>query len=144
MTTLRVPARIHDEIDAHLRSAYPHEGVGLLATDRLPRDAGADVPVTAILFYPGTNVEASSSRFAMEPAEVIAALNAIWERNLHLGAIVHSHLAGPATPSPTDRREAYYPDALTVIVSYARPRPDIRAWLIETTGDQIEVAVTVD
>ena len=32
-------------------------------------------------------------------------------------AIVHSHVASPARPSPTDLRESHYPDSLYILVS---------------------------
>lgn len=141
MKTLYLPASIRDEVEAHLRSAIPHEGVGLLAVDREARDApGADA-LTAVHFFRGTNVHASATRYTMDPEEVIAALRAIREHGWHLGGIVHSHLAGPATPSAVDLREAHYPDALMIIVSFASSRFDMRAWLIGDVDDLIEVAI---
>ena len=124
---LRISAMVRDDIVAHLRRALPNEGVGLLAVNSPDEPAGG---ITAVRFYAGTNAEASATRFTMEPAEVIAALREIDERGWRLGAIVHSHPHGPAVPSPTDLREARYPDALMVIVSLALPDPDIGAWWI--------------
>lgn len=139
---LRLPARLRSEIASHLRSAIPHEGVGLLAVDRYPCYATSAEPVTAVHFFPGTNVDASATRYTMDPEEVIAALRTIHERGWHLGGIVHSHLAGPAVPSVVDLREAHYPDALMIIVSLATSRPEMRAWLIDDEGPPIEVAVS--
>jgi len=140
-TTLR------DELLRHLTAALPHEGVGLLATawasnesgvgsqeyggERVTPDSRLPTPdsfVRAMKFYPGRNVDASPSRFTMDPAEVIVALQEIDERCWWLGAIVHSHPHGPAKPSTTDLREASYPDALSVIVSLAEQPACVRAW----------------
>ena len=81
----------------------------------------------------------------MEPAEVMAALREIDDRNWRLGAIVHSHPHGPAVPSPTDLREARYPDALMMIVSLALPAPDMGAWWIGWLGGRLTpVHVPID
>lgn len=141
MKTLYLPAGIRDEIEAHLRSAVPHEGVGLLAVDRDPRDESGAGRTTAVHFFRGTNILVSATRYTMDPEEVIAALRVIRENGWHLGGIVHSHLAGPATPSAVDLREAHYPDALMIIVSFASSRFDMRAWLIGNVDEPIEVMV---
>lgn len=136
---------LRDELLRHLTAALPHEGVGLLATDweRDGRDVRAkggegtlalsplsSLPslARAMKFYPGRNIDASPSRFTMDPVEVIVALQEIDERGWWLGAIVHSHPHGPAQPSMTDLREAHYPDALSVIVSLAEQPARVRAW----------------
>lgn len=121
---LVLPDGIRSEILARLLAVAPREGVGLLATER-------DMPggvVTACRYYPGTNRDASATRYTMDPEEVLAGLLKIEERGWRLGGIVHSHPAGPATPSPTDRREYRYPEALMIIVSLAGGEPDLRAW----------------
>lgn len=153
---------LYDAILAHLTESLPHEGVGLLATtwaedERLqpqPTQSSVDSPrfvASAMKFYPGRNVDASPARFTMDPAEVLAALREIDERGWWLGGIVHSHPHGPAHPSPTDLREARYPDALTVIVSFAERPPRPRAWRLplpgtgdESVADIAEVPVWVD
>src|SRR5690242_1967837 len=62
---LAIDVPIWNAIVAHLRRALPNEGVGLLATD-----ADADVR-RATRFFPGTNIDASPTRFTMEPREVL-------------------------------------------------------------------------
>lgn len=139
---------VHDAVLRHLTAALPHEGVGLLATtwaneQACFEDAGSPSRPTqsspkglvrAMKFYPGCNVDASPTRFTMDPAEVLVALREIDERGWWLGAIVHSHPYGPAHPSPTDLREARYPDALAVIVSLAEQPARLRAWRLPPGG----------
>lgn len=144
MKTLHVPASIRDEIESHLRSAIPHEGVGLLAVDQDPRDESGAGKMTAVHFFGGTNILASATRYSMDPEEVITALRVIRENGWHLGGIVHSHLTGPATPSAVDLREAHYPDALMIIVSFASSRFDMRAWRIGNVDDPIEAAIQTE
>ena len=125
-------------------AAAPWEGVGLLAVPegdegngetrgrgQPSAGAGEEGPaVRAVRFYPGTNGAASATRYTMPPEEVLAAFEDMAARTWRLGAIVHSHPRGPATPSPTDLREAYYPEALMVIVSFAVVPPEVRAWWV--------------
>lgn len=140
---LYLPRAIREEILVHLLDATPNEGVGLLAVGETYREDDGQLAVEAIRFYPGTNIDASPSRFTMEPAEVVRALRAIGDQGLALGAIVHSHLRGPATPSTTDLREAYYPDALMMIVSFADQPAALRAWRV-AHEDDLRVVQPVD
>ncbi|HEV2006103.1 MAG TPA: Mov34/MPN/PAD-1 family protein, partial [Candidatus Limnocylindrales bacterium] len=55
--------------------------------------------------------------------------------------IVHSHLASPARPSPTDLRQSFYPDALYLLVSLDPAEANsttgaesVRAWRIVEGG----------
>jgi proteasome lid subunit RPN8/RPN11 len=118
---LILPPGLEDQIKIHLLNAAPNEGVGLLAA--LPRLNGG--PVEAVHFYPGSNIAASPvTRFVMKPEEVLAAKRDIRQNGWELGAIVHSHRFGPATPSATDLAEAYYPDALMMIASIPGEKMD--------------------
>ena len=53
------------------------------------------------------------------------------DQGLALWGIYHSHPEGPETPSETDVKLAYYPDAVYVIVSLAEPEiPVVRGFKI--------------
>lgn len=129
--TLRIPPRLRDEIMVHLIRETPNEGVGLVAVDR--RAPSAD----AVAFYPGENIDASPARFTMHPRDVVTALDTMAEQGWELGAIVHSHLQGPATPSRTDIEEAHYPDTVMIIVSLAQLPPDMRGWRLDASEDEM-------
>jgi proteasome lid subunit RPN8/RPN11 len=140
---LRIGRELLDAAVDHLRAGLPNEAVGLLAV----RSEGDTA--RAVRFYPGTNVDSSPTRYTMEPAEVLAAFRDIAANGWRFGAIIHSHPASPAVPSETDLREAYYPEALLVIVSFATTPPMIRAWGIGFGTDGVaqtaaEVPVVVD
>jgi proteasome lid subunit RPN8/RPN11 len=136
--TLILPDAVRIEVVRHLQAAAPLEGVGLLAAPESDegeemdegRGEGGATTVRVVRFYPGTNGAASATRYTMPPEEVLAAFEDMRARGWRLGAIVHSHPRGPATPSPTDLREAYYPEALMVIVSLAVTPPEARAWWV--------------
>lgn len=129
--TLRVSSRLRDEILVHLIREAPNEGVGLLAVTR--RAAKAD----AVAFFSGENIDASPTRYTMHPRDVVSALDAIAARGWELGAIVHSHLRGPATPSRTDIGEAQYPEAVMLIVSLASLPPEMRGWRLDARQDEL-------
>ena len=137
---LRVPTRLRDAMLMHLIREAPNEGVGLLAiAERAPE---ADV----VAFFPGENIDASPTRYTMHPRDVVDAMDTMSANGWELGAIVHSHLRGPARPSRTDIGEAQYPDAVMLIVSLAGLPPDMRGWRMDTCDEGIsmtEVALDV-
>ncbi len=130
---LVVPERELERIVGHLRLALPNEGVGLIGVEPVERDG--IVFAQARQFYPGANIRASPTRYEMDGRDLIAALREIDRRGWVLGAIVHSHPVGPATPSATDFAEFHYPEALLVIASFATDPADVRAWNLEPDED---------
>lgn len=131
-SALVVPVSIWVNVLAHLRAALPNEGVGLLGTSR--SDAYPGSAVTEV-FYPGRNAKASPIRYDLDMRDLVHALGDIDDRNLSLGAIVHSHPTGEPFPSPTDLREAYYPESLMVIVSFATGDPIAKAWRLQRVAE---------
>ncbi len=132
--TLVLPRPLRDDVMVHLLRAAPNEGVGMI---------GVQAPVqhenrwesVAELFVPGRNEEDSPTHFTMAPLDVITAFRRFREHDLQLGAIVHSHLRGPATPSVSDVNEWNYPEALMMIASFANHPPSLRAWrVVEDEG----------
>ena len=127
-----VSPSIREAILIHLLDSTPNEGVGLVSSTS-SEDGSV---IEALQFYPGGNVAASPTRFAMDPRDVLGAVRDIRKSGHDLGAIVHSHLFGPPTPSEIDLAEAHYPDALMVIVSFARQPAEMRAWHVARTDEQ--------
>jgi [CysO sulfur-carrier protein]-S-L-cysteine hydrolase len=121
LTELRVPAALYEEMLAHLRATYPEEGCGLMAGQ------GRDV----LRLYPVENWLHSRVAYEMEPRQQLKAFQALEDAGLELLAIYHSHPNGPEIPSTHDIAQAYYPEALWVIVSLAEPDgPVARAFMI--------------
>jgi proteasome lid subunit RPN8/RPN11 len=79
---------------------------------------------------PLANAHASPFRYAIDPDALLALTIALDDAGEAIWAIVHSHPTSPAAPSPTDIREAFYPEALQLIVSIAGAEPELRAWRI--------------
>ena len=116
---------------AHARAEYPHEACGLLG--------GQEGRVDEV--YPLPNTERSAVRYLADPEAQLQAMLEIEERGWEIVAIYHSHPDSPAYPSATDLEMAFYPQALSLIVSLAdREHPKLRAFRIEE-GEVEEVEV---
>ena len=136
---LTIPAAIAADLLAHARSELPNEACGLLAGDL---GAGR---VTA--FHPARNAEASPLRYNVDPDDLVRIIFAIDDAGDDLVAIFHSHTHTPAVPSPTDLREAQYPDAHYLLATLsdpdAGPAAALRAWRIRD-GESAEVSLRIE
>jgi [CysO sulfur-carrier protein]-S-L-cysteine hydrolase len=116
---------IRDELIDWLRGALPNEGCGLLVSDRTPENGG--VPSR---FVGMRNAAASPYRYLMDSEELLRVMLEIDDADEVVWGIVHSHVASPPYPSPTDVGLAAYPDAVYLLVSFAAEPPEVRAWTI--------------
>jgi proteasome lid subunit RPN8/RPN11 len=71
------------------------------------------------------------TRYLIDPREQLRAFRDMDEKGEELVAIYHSHPASQPYPSPTDRAESHYPDAVYVLVSLRSQTPEVRAYRIE-------------
>jgi [CysO sulfur-carrier protein]-S-L-cysteine hydrolase len=125
VTAPRLPASMSAAIVEHARRALPNEACGVVAGDRPWADGGRP-----LRWIPLENAHASPFRYAIEPEALLALTIELDDAGEAIWAIVHSHPSSPAEPSPTDIREAFYPEALQLIVSLAGSEPLIRAWRV--------------
>ena len=127
-----IPAAVRDEIVAHARAGLPNEACGILAGagDRVER------------FYAAEPDEPSPFYYRIESRDQIRIMNAIDEAGLDLVGIYHSHVASPAYPSRTDAEQAFWPDAVYVIVSLAGGGADVRGFHIRDM-DVTEVPIEI-
>ncbi len=110
---LVLPQALRDEIVAHARAEAPKECCGLIA--------GREGRATRV-------IRCTNASPTPEVRYTIAELRRVVEiedAGEELVAIYHSHPRSPAYPSPTDRREAHWPDTAYVLVSlrYDAPVP---------------------
>lgn len=115
-----IPAAVRDEMIAHARAGLPNEACGILA--------GLDGRVER--FFPAESDEPSPYYYRIEARDQIRIMNAIDDAGLDLVGIYHSHTSSPAYPSRTDAEQAFWPDAVYVIVSLAEPEADVRGYRI--------------
>ncbi len=104
-----IPAAVRDEVIAHARAGLPNEACGILA--------GTDGRVER--FFPAESDEPSPYYYRIESRDQIRIMNEIDDAGLDLVGIYHSHVSSPAYPSRTDAEQAFWPDAVYVIVSLA-------------------------
>jgi len=118
---VKLDQRFADAIVKQALDEAPLECCGFLAG----RDGAAEE------IYPLTNVERSPVLYRADSAEMFRAIRDMEDRDLELVAIYHSHTRSPAYPSSTDVAQAYYPDAVYLIVSLRDPdRPELRGFRI--------------
>jgi [CysO sulfur-carrier protein]-S-L-cysteine hydrolase len=115
-----IPAVVRDELVAHARAGLPNEACGILA--------GVDGRVER--FFPAQPDEPSPYYYRIESRDQIRIMNAIDAAGLDLLGIYHSHTSSPAYPSRTDAEQAFWPDAVYVIVSLAGSDADVRGYRI--------------
>lgn len=130
---LLFPKALFAEMLAHVESGLPNEACGLLA--------GKGEQVEA--HYPAENTARSPVRFQMDARQQVLAMLDLEARGLELAAIYHSHPHGPPRPSATDVAEAYYPEAMYMILSSGREGAwEARAFRI-VDGEVEEVRVEI-
>jgi proteasome lid subunit RPN8/RPN11 len=139
-TRLEIPGDIYEAMVGHCRAGLPNEACGFLG--------GNDGKATK--FYPLTNEAASPVFYRPAGKEMLEAMNDMDSVGAGLAAIFHSHVASPAYPSPTDVREAHYPDAAYLIVSFEdEDRPSAKAYSIrkadwrDDSGEIVEVELVI-
>ncbi len=139
-----IPATMLQALIDHARAEEPNEACGLIVGDRPAADGG-----TASRWERCRNALASRYRYEIHPDDLLRLTVATEDADETFWAIVHSHTHTPAVPSPTDLGQAFYPDALYILVSLAGEEadpvsgvPSVRAWRI-LDGRSHEVAVEV-
>jgi proteasome lid subunit RPN8/RPN11 len=96
---LIVSNELHEQINAHVESAYPEEGAGFLI--------GVEGEVKQILSLPNAREdEARHNRFLITPEEYLKAELTADRLGLSLIGVFHSHPDCPNIPSEYDREWA--------------------------------------
>ena len=139
-----LPAEIVQELVDHARREDPNEACGVIIGDRYAAAGGR-----ALRFESTRNKAASAYLYEIHPDDLLRLTIETDDADEVFWAIVHSHTHTPARPSPTDIRQALYPDALYILVSLApdeadptNPAPSVYAWRI-LDGQVHEVELTV-
>lgn len=141
--SVELPEEIRAAIVAHARAELPNEACGVIVGDRPAAEGGR-----ALRWAPTRNRAASPFRYEIDPEDLLRLTIETDDADDVFWAIVHSHVASPARPSPTDIGLAFYRDALYVLVSLhpdaadaTTGEPGLRAWRI-VDGAVHEVEIT--
>ena len=142
--SVALPALIRAAMIDHARAEYPNEMCGVIVGDRDPAAGGS-----ALRWETARNAEKSPMRYVVDPQDLLRLTIETDDADEVFWAIVHSHVASPARPSPTDVRESHYPESLYLVLSLspaeAHPvtgEPGMRGWRIfDGTVHEVEVDI---
>jgi len=131
---IEISADILNEMVAHAERGLPQEACGLLA--------GSDS--RAERFYPMRNADQSATTYRLDPKEQLEVFDEIEGEGWELLGIFHSHTHTEAYPSETDRRQAFYPESLYLVLSLAdRDAPVLRGFtILDGAVEEQEVRIT--
>ena len=119
---LLLSAGVHAAMVGLAYDGLPYEACGLLGGD----PASGKVTV----FYPCTNLAASSRVYTVDPKEHLRAERDAERRGLEIVGVMHSHTHTEAYPSLTDVAQAPDPTWHYVIVSLRDDAPTVRSYRI--------------
>ncbi|MBF0461824.1 MAG: M67 family metallopeptidase [Magnetococcales bacterium] len=128
-----IPRLILNHLLDHAQRSLPAECVGVLSGQGR----------TILGWHPLTNQWQDGRRFLADSTELIALLRQLRGEGRELVALYHSHPQAEAVPSLTDLQQAYYPEALYLIVSLQTSgRLEMNGYLIRD-GQPVLQALTV-
>ena len=145
--SVALPATMIQAMIDHARAEAPNEACGVIIGDRPAAEGGH-----ALRWHAARNKAASPFRYELDPDELYTLTVQTDDADETFWAVVHSHTHTEARPSATDVGQAFYPDALYVVVSLASNAdepdiapgvPTVRAWRI-VDADAFEVELLVD
>ena len=118
---MRIARDLYDQMIDHALAEAPNECCGMVAA----RDG------EAVQVHRAINAAASPLRYEIDGADQYRIQMEIYDADLELGAIYHSHTRTEPYPSQTDINLAFYPDAVYLIVGVADPQaPQLRGYTI--------------
>jgi proteasome lid subunit RPN8/RPN11 len=118
-----------------VRDEAPREACGLLAG----KHGGISRVIRCANVHP-----TPTTRYAIDPREQLQVFRSIDAAGEELVGIYHSHPVSQPYPSPIDRAEAHYTDAVYVLVSLRAGEPEMRAFRIGADEFIREVTVGVE
>jgi proteasome lid subunit RPN8/RPN11 len=90
-----------------------------------------------------SNQDASPVSYRLDPKEQLTVFDEIDDEGWDLLGIFHTHTHSEAYPSETDQKQAFYPDALYLLMSLSdRTAPVLRGFrIVDGTVSEEDVAV---
>ena len=140
---LEIPGKLYQEIVRQALAARPNECCGLLAGKLLPPDPTSIIVGQVEQLFRMTNAKADPERYAIDPAEMAAAMREMRRDGTQELAFYHSHPTSEPVPSKTDLAENGYGDCVIhLIVSLTSVPPLVRGWwLREDTYREAEFSL---
>jgi proteasome lid subunit RPN8/RPN11 len=130
---MTISQRVLDDVVAHARECRPVECCGVLI--------GQGGQIAAAIRT--RNIAESPTRFVIDPKDHFEARRTARAQGLEVVGFYHSHPHSRAYPSPVDRAEAAYPDAVHLIVGLVGGEPEIRLFrLSEGKADGVDFEIS--
>ena len=126
-----IPKHIAEAMIKHAQSELPNEACGLLA------GVGDEVQT----HYTMTNIDHSPEHFSFDPQEQFSVLKQSRANGQKIIANYHSHPNTPARPSDEDKRLAFDPNIVYVIISLADETADIKAFIVDETHNMQAIEI---
>ncbi len=138
---LQLPRPLVSRLLAQAQASPDEEICGLIAGKQIDDDDSEP----EYTLYPIDNIAPDRRRrYQLDPAQQIAAMRDMRERNKPLVCIYHSHPHSPAIPSATDMAEAGYPEAVYLIISLdVKGVIEMRGWRLTPPDSAREISVEV-
>lgn len=140
---IHLTAAVEQALYTHAREGIPEEVCGILGGERGASTAERGADLVTTIRRVANVADDPRSRYELDPAEQLRAMEDLEARRLDVVGFYHSHPRGPDSPSQTDERQATWPDRVYLIVSLADGREALGAW--RWTGeafDREEVVVS--
>lgn len=112
-----------EEIGRHALMESPYEACGIIA--------GVDKQVKRIIPVPNVATD-PNNHYELDQKILVKTMFELEAENLSLLGFYHSHPNGHPIPSPTDIKQATYPDAIYLIAGLAGNTPRLAAWQIRS------------
>jgi len=132
--TLQLPRELGARLASWARRALPSEGCGLLIGSRRFGCTAVERVTWA------RNLAQREDRFELDPGGLFAAERTARGAGLEVVGVWHSHPAGGARPSETDRAAAFEGWSY-VIVGLAGPEPELRSFRLRAGRFEEQMAV---
>lgn len=117
---ITLPQEFAQEMIAQAKEEAPYEACGVIAGQE----------GRAVKLYQTANADHSKRTYRLEPEEQYKIFIEMEEKGWELWGIYHSHPTIPAYPSARDIEQAYFPEALYLIVSLAQEEAEIKGFRI--------------
>jgi proteasome lid subunit RPN8/RPN11 len=131
---MKISASIYQDMVSHALEDAPDECCGMVSA----RDG------EAVAAYRITNSAHSPLRYEMDPREQLKVeFGEIYDHDLEVGIVYHSHTRSAPYPSQTDINLATHPDAVYVIIGVKdRDNPEVKGYTIRD-GEVAEVPLSI-
>jgi proteasome lid subunit RPN8/RPN11 len=121
-----------DDLRRHGEADWPRESCGVL----LGRAAGGDREVTRALPCRNAHPE-PEHRYQLDPAELLAAVRSARAGGEEVVGFYHSHPHGPARPTATDLREAWWTGCAYAVTDLSGGRAaETRSFVLLGEGEE--------